>query len=148
MPTYRSHEWLGTWALWSHRPGIEYQSLLPAQGESQLCPRTNPHIFQKLLVSYRIKPHVWCFSLNALSCTSFYTNPPRLTLIAFLAVWHSTLWPCSLLPFPKNESQCVSDFCYSKQYCNEYPSTNIYLYTNTAGGKFPERELLQMSLQF
>lgn len=67
----------------SDRPGIEYQSLLPAQGESQLCPRTKPHTFQKLLVSYRIKPHVWCFSFNALSCTSFYTNPPRLTLIAF-----------------------------------------------------------------
>ena len=56
--------------------------------------------------------HVWCFSLSAR--TPFYTYTLRLTLIAFLAIWHSTLWPCSLLPLPKNECQCVCDFCYGK----------------------------------
>ena len=55
---------------------------------------------------------VWCFSLNAR--TAFYTYTLRLALTAFLAVRHSTLWPWSLLPLPKNECPCVYDFCFGK----------------------------------
>lgn len=93
VSTSRGHAGSEVWALWSDRPEIEYwlhQFPAPTQGESQMHPRTNPHAFQKLLVSYRIKPHLWQFSSpNTLPCTSLYPNTLRLILVVLTAVQYS-----------------------------------------------------------
>lgn len=117
---------------WGHQLGgqtdlglnISSVNLFSQHRVSLSCVQGQTHTPSRICWSPIGVNHIWCFSFNARTALNTYTL--RLTLVAFLAVWHSTRWLFSLLPLPKNECQCVYDFCYGKTILWWISFWNIY----------------------